>query len=580
MQLFEHDPQSNHHVIGDVVDQFFAPVQFDSLTLLAGEYERTKARIIEVHALITQENVSGVMPYFFSGNSTDQYGNGSSLRHTSSFAEIFNLEGALNDLTASFWSRALALTDLMEQMPQDRRYQWHECLNAWRKHDYKRGANPELDMPEFNLDNLRATIQGLMARRASFLAERVDGIFRALSRSHVTNTPEGFSKRMILSYIYNDWGTADHTREGYVHDLRVVIAKFMGRDEPNRATTTQLLNLARTNRGEWIEADCGSLRIKGHKCGTAHLEVHPEISWRLNGILAYLHPAAIPESNRVRPPRAKASGFKSKTLFDRPISNAASSLLAAMEPYYTLEPSTSFRRDYDRKVYPNTLYIARSTAQDVSKHAMEEVRMVMESLGGVECRGGRLANMVYWQFDFSPEEIVKEVAISGQIPDTKSHQFYPTPTALAARLVEWLDIRSTDTCCEPEAGQGGIADLLPKDRTLCMEVSPLHCRILREKGYNVIEGDFLSWNPGTRFDVIAMNPPFSEGRWQAHLAHAGQLVECGGRLGAILPLSARRQAADLLPGFDLEFSQPVDNAFAGTTISVLMVRAVRRQEAA
>lgn len=288
------------------------------------------------------------MGYFFSGNSSAPYGHSAMLRHTSSFNEIFNLDGAVNDLTATFWSRALSLTDLQEHMPQARRNQWHECLNAWRQRGYKRGKNPELDMPEFTLDNLRATIQGLMARRAEFLAERVDGIFRNLPRSHVTNTPEGFSKRMIL-----------------------------------------------------IEADCGSLRVRAYKVDTAHLEVHPDLAWRLNGILAFLHPMAIPESARTRPKRAKACGFKSKALFDRPISNAASGVLAAMKQYFTLEPSTSFRREYDRQFVPNTLCDYSSLG--ISKHLLEEVGHVLEALGGVPCNGGNHKNLRYWQFDYNPE---------------------------------------------------------------------------------------------------------------------------------------------------------------------------------
>lgn len=73
-----------------------------------------------------------------------------------------------------------------------------------------------------------------------------------------------------------------------------------------------------------------------------------------------------------------------------------------------------------------------------------------------------------------------------------------------------------------------------------------------------------------------MNPPYSEGRWQAHLQHASTLLEGGGRIGAVLPMSARRQAVDLLPGFDLEFSEPIENAFSGTSISVLLLKATKR----
>ena len=162
------------------------------------------------------------------------------------------------------------------------------------------------------------------------------------------------------------------------------------------------------------------------------------------------------------------------------------------------------------------------------------------------------------------------------ITTCESHQFYPTPEPVAQRLVDWLDIGLLDTLCEPQAGQGGIADLLPKDRTRCVEISPLHCEILRKKGHAVTEADFLAWNPGMSFSVIAMNPPFSEGRWQEHLKHAGTLVEDGGRIGAVLPMTARKHAVDLLPGFDLEFSEPIDNAFSGTSISVLLLKATKR----
>ncbi|WP_137887648.1 DUF4942 domain-containing protein [Pseudomonas sp. 2FE] len=576
MQLFDHnEPQHQPIISGDIIDQFYAPVQFDTLTLLASDFERTKARLIEVHGIITQEKVSGVLGYFFAGNSTDKYGHSSSLRHDASFTETFLLEGALNELTASFWQRALSQTDLMEFMPQNRRSQWNETLNAWRKHGYKRGENPEMDLPAFTLDTLRATVQGLLARRAEFLAERVDGIFQALSRTHVSNAPEGFQKRMILSHVYSDWGSACHGREGYIHDLRLVVAKFMGRDEPCRATTAKLLAVARANRGEWIEADGGSIRIRAYKVGTAHLEVHPEMAWRLNSILAYLHPAAIPESFRKRPARAKAAGFTSKALFDKPLSNAIAAILCDMETYTTLEKTGNFRREFDRKEVKNSLSISYRSGE-TSKHLLAEVGEIMEALGGVLTTCSKHGRLTYWQFDYYPNELVKEVAIQGFIPDQKSHQFYPTPTAVGQRLVDWLDIQQADTCCEPQAGQGGIADLLPKDRTLCVEISPLHCKILREKGHTVHEGDFLAWNPGICFSVIAMNPPFSEGRWQEHLRYSSAFVEVGGRIGAVLPMSARSQAVDLLPGFDLEFSEPIENAFSGTTISVLLLKATKR----
>ncbi|OEO25146.1 hypothetical protein AX279_13740 [Pseudomonas sp. J237] len=571
---FSHDAQ--HIIAGDVLDQFYAPVQFDALTLLASEHIRLRERIIEVHGIITQENVSGVMGFFFKGNGSDKYGHNASLRHLNSFTEIFNLEGALNELTANFWDRALRQTDLMEYMPQARRSQWTETLNAWREHGYQRGKNPEMDMPEFNLDNLRATVQGLLARRAEFLAERVDGIFRGLSKQHVTNVPEGFSKRMIMSGVFNEWGSTDHEREGVVHDLRLVIAKFMGRDDPSRASTGQLLKTARASRGEWLEADGGAFRVRAYQVGTAHLEVHPDMAYRLNSVLAYLHPAAIPESFRKRPAKVKANGktFASKPLFERPFSNAVGAVLATLSQYNKIVKSESFRRDYDHIPVRNAVAVP-FYERDRSKHLIAEVDTVMQALGGVLTNCTVNQRSQYWQFDFDALDLIHEVAALGYIPDHKSHQFYPTPVTVAERLIDWLDIGLLDTCCEPQAGQGGIADLMPKDRTRCIEISPLHCDILRRKGHNVIEGDFLTWNSG-KFSVIAMSPPYSEGRWQAHLQHASTLLEDGGRIGAVLPMSARRHAVDLLPAFDLEFSEPIENAFSGTSISVLLLKATKR----
>ena len=49
----------------------------------------------------------------------------------------------------------------------------------------------------------------------------------------------------------------------------------------------------------------------------------------------------------------------------------------------------------------------------------------------------------------------------------------------------------------------------------------------------------------------------------------------GGRLGTVLPLSVRQQAAELLPGFDLEFTESIHNAFEGTSISVVILKAAK-----
>lgn len=70
-----------------------------------------------------------------------------------------------------------------------------------------------------------------------------------------------------------------------------------------------------------------------------------------------------------------------------------------------------------------------------------------------------------------------------------------------------------------------------------------------------------------------MNPPFDQGRWQAHLEHAAGLLRDGGRLVAILPESARR--ADPLPGWRCAWHGPFANAFPGASVSVVILVAER-----
>lgn len=63
--------------------------------------------------------------------------------------------------------------------------------------------------------------------------------------------------------------------------------------------------------------------VRAYLKGTAHLEVHPEMAWRLNMILANLYPMAIPPQFRQKPKRAP----KDFVLMDNPLPFAVLSQL-------------------------------------------------------------------------------------------------------------------------------------------------------------------------------------------------------------------------------------------------------------
>ena len=127
---------------------------------------------------------------------------------------------------------------------------------------------------------------------------------------------------------------------------------------------------------------------------------------------------------------------------------------------------------------------------------------------------------------------------------------------------------------EPSAGQGGLADLLPKERTLCIEVAALNCKVLEAKGHRVAQADFINFaeSTGSRFDRIVMNPPFSDGRAEAHTRAAASLLRPGGRLVAILPSGMRGKD---IPGFTCTWSAPMSGQFPGVSVDVVILRADR-----
>ena len=546
----------NDLYIREVVDdeaEFFAPVASDLIDSLIGQYQDARRRVEAVAALVNGDDYARVIHYFLDGNASQERGR-STLEYSA--AQLFELKGAIGALNAAYWSKALQMTDVLDVMPQKRRDEWHQQMRypEGKKRD-KYATTWEVEpLPDFEETTVRDTLASLLAMRAQFLAERVDGIFRGLSGEHVTNAPEAFGKRMILSYVLNEYSSVGHTKAGLINDLRAVVAKFMGRDEPKYYVSARLIETLKNNWGQWVVIDGGALKIRLYKKGTAHLEVHPDMAWRLNQILAHLYPLAIPAQFRQRPKRR----VKAFDLMARPL------------PFAVLELLGDGRKRRARVGETNTVYLSTSTITGSNKVAWAEAARVLESIGGVHDGLGTFT------FDYWPGDVLDEIITSGCIPDHKSHQFYPTPEGLAKRAVELADIDAGHLCLEPSAGTGGLAKFMPKDRTRCVEVSAMHANILSAQGFAVACDDFLVWSglPGhPMFDRVVMNPPFSEGRWTAHVEAAAGMVKPGGRLVAILPTSAKSR--DMLPGWDVQWHGPFDNEFAGTSVSVVMLVANR-----
>jgi len=525
---------------------------YTPLEALFAEY-RAKCQAIKQIAAYVAEN-EGAMSYFLDGARVEKKMGGWSVLN------VFDKEPALRSLDALYWSRAMQLTDVLEHMPAIRRNRWHEMIEKHftprrNEHDVQvcdAHHKPIMDpIPPFERESVLATLQDQIAARQGYLAERVDGLFRALSGEHVTNAPQGFRKRMIISGVIGWYGTLNSDIMNYIHDLRCVIGKFMGRDVPHAWVTQDDLNQLKSSShyGHWRIFDGGAWKLRLYKKGTAHMEIAPEMAYRLNQILAWMHPMAIPAEFRTKPTKKKKE-FQ---------------MVHDLVPFEVLAELATMRSAYGSKKDQT----GKTLASDFSQKSLTKVTVsVLEYLGGVKETDG------IWRFDYPVKYVIAEIIRTGMLPEQKSHQFYPTPVGLAEEAVAWAEIGPEHAVLEPEAGQGGIADHLPKERTTCVEISPLHCKVLESKGFNTIQGDFLEWMPAQRWDRIVMNPPYADGRAEAHLRKAASLLQPGGILVAVLP--AGFSGKTVIEDVAHEYSSVRGGEFKGASISVVLLKLTLR----
>lgn len=123
--------------------------------------------------------------------------------------------------------------------------------------------------------------------------------------------------------------------------------------------------------------------------------------------------------------------------------------------------------------------------------------------------------------------------------------FYPTPDNLIGKMLDGVNLSMIHSILEPSAGKGDIVEHLKRKETEtneyytkykfdidCIEKdSSLKC-ILKSKGFRVVHDDFLTYSTMKEYDLIIMNPPFSNGC--KHLLKALEMQRRNG--GAIISL--------------------------------------------
>mgnify|MGYP001768267444 CR=1 FL=1 len=130
-------------------------------------------------------------------------------------------------------------------------------------------------------------------------------------------------------------------------------------------------------------------------------------------------------------------------------------------------------------------------------------------------------------------------ALRAGVTHASAPQLFPTPPALARRMVELADVRPGHRVLEPSAGTGRLLQALPTGCDVtAVEINPA---LARQIGARC--ADFLSLPPVADFDRIVMNPPFSNAQDVRHILHARQFLAPGGVLVTLCANGPRQRAA-------------------------------------
>lgn len=151
------------------------------------------------------------------------------------------------------------------------------------------------------------------------------------------------------------------------------------------------------------------------------------------------------------------------------------------------------------------------------------------------------------------------------VENEQTSEFYPTPPNLVKKMLANIDWMYIQTILEPSAGKGDILREIAKEINRysggksidvdCIEIDPNLRQILKynfskerqkqfdrwqdeeyktffEEGIHIVHDNFLTYSPFKQYDLIIMNPPFSNG--DKHLLKALKMQEKGGNIICLL----------------------------------------------
>lgn len=229
----------------------------------------------------------------------------------------------------------------------------------------------------------------------------------------------------------------------------------------------------------------------------------------------------------------------------------------------------------------------------LDRNLYNRVDEVLKALGGGWNRFAK-AHM----FEDDAAAVVETAVLTKSFVKPQDLGFFPTPDELADQLLQQLDVSGLVRCdsdleslrvLEPSAGNGALVRAAMRrlgigpHQVTCFEIHTPNIKLLKELGVQVIEADFLKAKPADfqPFDIVVMNPPFSNSQDVQHIEHACHFLHGKGQLAAISSPSwafrsrhsASAQFRDLLSTVDARVRDVEAGAFkvSGTSVATKMI---------
>lgn len=225
---------------------------------------------------------------------------------------------------------------------------------------------------------------------------------------------------------------------------------------------------------------------------------------------------------------------------------------ALLESREVLDPNESHhvhRRRAERGEPPKTIRtVGRGVWLETHKNGNGHLYFTKEALGDIN------RALAEYYGDVLPDcpdaDAERPAPRAGSTAVAKDLQFYPTPEPVIERVLRDWNMTGLRVL-EPSCGDGRfMAAIAAKGGDpFGVEVDAGRAMKCRELGHNCITANFLEVDPShlPAFDAVVMNPPFYGRHYVKHVTHAARFLKPGGRLVAILPVSARDDHKELGP---------------------------------